>query len=101
VFKPPPVVTERPVTRVARLLALAHHVERLVEAGEVETYTSVAAALGLTRTRLTQVLALTGLRPAVQEQILLGDLDLTDHALRPIVAEVEWGEQVRIEEGGA
>ncbi len=101
VFKPPPVVVARPASRAARLLALAHHVERLVEAGEVERYAAVAGALGLTRTRLTQVLALTTLSPRVQEAVLVGELEITDHALRPMVADVEWGEQVRVEEVGA
>ena len=64
VFKPSgPSV--RPVSRAARLLALAHHVERLVDDGQVESYAVVARKLGLTRARMTQILALTGLSPRV------------------------------------
>lgn len=89
-FKPPPVARVRPVSRAARLLALAHYVERLVEAGEIGSYGAAASALGLTRPRMTQILALTGLRPEVQEAILMGELEVTDHALRPHVKDAEW-----------
>ncbi len=41
---PPPVekASTRPVSRAARLLALAHYVERLVEEGGVKSYADAA-----------------------------------------------------------
>ena len=59
--------------RLARQLALAHWIERAVEEGRAGSYGEVARALGLTESRITQVTALLGLPPAVQEAVLLGE----------------------------
>ncbi len=80
-------------SRVARMLALAHHVERLIEAGELESYSAAAKALGLTRARLTQVMNLLLLAPAIQGRILLGRLDASERALRAVGAEADWDRQ--------
>ena len=80
-------------TRAARMLALAHHIERLVEAGELEGYAEAARALGLTRARLTQVMSLLLLAPDVQERILAGELRGTERRLRGVVREPHWTEQ--------
>ena len=80
-------------SRVARMLALAHHVERLVEAGELESYSAAADALGLTRARLTQVMNLLLLAPEVQERILLGELDTSERDLRPVSQQAAWSDQ--------
>lgn len=92
--KPEPVVAA-PVgpSPAARTLALAHHVERLVEAGEIDSYAEAARALGLTRARLTQVMNLLLLAPEVQERVLTGELRATERALRGVVGEAEWGRQ--------
>jgi len=39
----------------------------------VASYVEVARILGLTESRITQVTALLGLQPAVQEQVLLDE----------------------------
>lgn len=59
--------------RLARQLAMAHWIERAVEEGRAGSYGEVARALGLTESRITQVTALLGLSPAVQERVLLGE----------------------------
>ena len=83
------------VSRTARMLALAHQVERLVEAGELTGgYADAARALGLTRARLTQVMHLLLLAPEAQEQILLGRLDWTERRLRQVVREASWRQQI-------
>ena len=82
-------------TRLSRQLALAHHLERLVEGGEIAGYAGAARALGLTRARMSQLLALLGLASDIQERILTGKLDASEHALRPVLREVEWREQRR------
>ncbi len=80
------------------MLALAHHVERLVEAGELTGYAEAARVLELTRARLTQVMNLLLLAPAVQERIALGNLALTERALRRVVGEPAWAAQPAIVE---
>ena len=83
----------QPVSRAARMLALAHHVERLVEAGDLAGYAEAARALGITRARLTQVMNLLLLAPEIQEQILTGTLCLSERRLRVVVAETYWEQQ--------
>ena len=82
-----------PVARGAQMLAMAHLVERLVEAGDVPSYAHAARALGLTRARLTQVMNLLLLSPAVHERVLAGDVGATERSLRRLVREPEWGVQ--------
>lgn len=84
----------KPVARVARQLALAHHVERMIEAGNLGDYAAAARALGVTRARLTQIVGLTLLAPAIQERILLGDLCTSERAMRAVEKEPNWQEQL-------
>lgn len=87
------------IPRVAKLLALAHRLEGLVAGGEVAGYADLARLGGVTRARLTQIMALTRLAPDLQEQILFlplviqGRDSLTERDLRPITAEVNWKKQ--------
>ncbi len=87
---PPEKPDTRPVSRAARMLALAHHVERLVEEGSVRSYAEAARQLGVTRARMTQILNLLSLSPQVQEALLLGDLHLSERRMRALAAGVEW-----------
>ena len=88
----------RPVSRAARMFALAHHVERLVEAGELAGYAEAARALGLTRARLTQVMNLLLLAPEIQERVLAGELRGTERSLRRAALESDWDSQLAIVE---
>ena len=72
------------------MLALAHHIERLIEAGELSGYAEAAQCLGLTRARLTQVMGLILLPPETQEQVLLGRLIRSERQLRRAVGEADW-----------
>jgi hypothetical protein len=87
---------------VARLLALAHEIERRIRAGELDDLAHAARVLGLTRARVTQIANLTLLAPAIQEEILAmapvtaGRDVITERTLRPIVAEPAWERQVRL-----
>ena len=81
--------------RVARLLALAHYLERLIEAGEVASYGEVARALGLTQPRVSQIMSLLFLSPAIQEWVLLGGATAGSGALQRVVRKPEWEAQVR------
>ncbi len=78
---PPETPGTRPVSRAARMLALAHYVERLVEEGRVRSYADAARQLGVSRARMSQVLNLLNLPPRVQEGLLLGDLHLSERRI--------------------
>lgn len=84
--------------RVARLLALAHRIDDLVQRGDVEGYATVANVGGVTRARVSQIVALLNLAPDIQEAILAlpGDTPISEHDLRPIAAEVDWRRQRRM-----
>ncbi len=60
-------------TRIARQLALAYHVERLIESGALKDYADAARRLGITRARMTQIANLRWLACGVQERILAGE----------------------------
>ena len=69
-------------TRLARMLALAVYVERLIDADELLDHGAQARRLGLTRARLSQIAALTRLPIDLQEGILLGTVRGTERELR-------------------
>ncbi len=71
-------------------MALAYHVERLVEQGSVKSYADAARQLGVTRARITQITNLLNLPPKVQEALLLSDLHLSERRIRTLVAGAEW-----------
>ncbi len=75
-------VTDQPPTRLARMLALAYHVDRLVEAGALQSYADGARRIGVTRARMNQVLDLLLMPLDVQEDVLLGRDRRTERALR-------------------
>jgi hypothetical protein len=75
------------------MLALAHRVEQLVEGGEVESYAVVARAMGITRARMTQVMNMLLLSPALQERVMFGDKGVAARGLRRAVREAEWETQ--------
>ena len=85
--------------RVARLLALAHEIERRIGAGEINDLAHAARVLGLTRARVTQIANLALLAPEIQQEILaspavtVGRDTITERTLRAIVAEAVWERQ--------
>ena len=82
-------------SRTARLLALAHHIDRLVDDGRLRDYAEAADILGLTRARLTQVMNLVLLAPEIQEAVV-GEGAMSERDLRRLSAEQDWGVQVSI-----
>ena len=88
------------IPRVVRLLALAHEIERRIRAGELDDLAHAARVFGLTRARVTQIVSLTLLAPAIQEEILalpsvtVGRDPITERTLRPLVAEAVWERQL-------
>lgn len=94
---PPPEPIRRPA-RVARMLALAHRLQRAIERGDYTDRADLARQFGLTRARVTQILNLTLLAPDIQEAVLaLEALDgvqpTSERALREIVWAADWQEQ--------
>jgi excisionase family DNA binding protein len=73
--KPEPV--QRPA-KVARMLALAHHLQGAIDRGMVADRATVARRLGLTRARVTQLLDLLMLAPDLQARVL--ELEAVDGA---------------------
>ena len=78
------------------MLALAHHVERLIDEGKLADYADVSRRLGITRARMTQIGKLLLLAPVVQERVLAGEVGPTERGLRRAVAEPEWSRQLRV-----
>ena len=94
---PAPEPVRRPA-RVAHMLALAHALQSAIDDGIYENRAEVAKRFGLTRARITQLLALVTLAPDIQEDILFmeavdGNEPLSARALRPLVAMPTWEAQ--------
>lgn len=86
--------------RIARMLALAHHMQSLIDSGEVKDRAELARIFGLSRARVTQLLDLTLLAPDIQEAILFikshdKSQAATERALRKIAKMAGWKEQRR------
>lgn len=65
--------------------------QRQLDAGEVDTQAAIARCEGITRARVTQVMAMLRLAPEIQERILtmpdsVGRPMISERALRPIAA---------------
>jgi hypothetical protein len=68
-----PVKAERPVGRVPRiskLMALAIHFDELIRSGQVSSYAELARLGQVTPARVTHVMNLLLLAPAIQERLL-------------------------------
>ncbi len=75
---------------LARRLALAHYIERLIDPCELRNYAQAAAVLGITRARMSQLMDLALLPADMQERILVGteragERELRTCATRPLV----------------
>ena len=82
-----------PPTRLARQLALAYYLDRLVESGELESYADAARRLGITRARMAQILSLLNLSARVQDRIITGELAASERAVRPACHQAHWRDQ--------
>jgi hypothetical protein len=69
-FKPSEPVPGEVVTPEARLLALAHRIERDVENGIFRSVAELAAALGISRARASQIMRRRWTTVGEQERIL-------------------------------
>ena len=96
------VVPSRPrgrIPRIARLLALAHHFQHLLDTGVVATQTELARLAKISTARCTQIMNLLVLAPDIQEEILFmapvrrGRAAITEKKLKPVLATLVWAEQ--------
>lgn len=92
----PQVKRAEPPSRLARQLALAHWIERQLESGRVESYAEIAAALGLTRARVSQIAALVNLAPELQDGLLAGRSGLSGELARRAPLDSDWRRQDRL-----
>jgi hypothetical protein len=87
------------VPRVARLLALALRCEQLLAAGVIANYAALAELGHVSRARVTQILNLRWLAPAIQEAILFlprterGRDPISLRQLQPLARVLDWREQ--------
>ena len=77
---------------IARLLALAHAIERATEEG-VATRAQIARALGFSRARLTQIANLAFLAPDLQAALIEARAPVPERALRQLASRLDWDEQ--------
>jgi hypothetical protein len=90
------------VPRLSRLMALAIHMQELVDSGEVTDYADLAQLAHVSRPRITQIMNLLNLAPDVQEEILFlprtdgGRAPIRERMIRPIAAIIDWHKQRRL-----
>jgi hypothetical protein len=87
--------------RVTQVLALALSFQDMIATGSAQNYTDLANRTGVTTERLSQVMKLIWLAPAIQQEILWlpgtsTRYPLTERALRPIAARWSWSEQLKL-----
>ena len=83
------------VPRVARVLALAHHFDALIEQGAVKDYAEIARLVQMSRARVAQIMTLKFLAPDIQERITLlpqshGKDVISEKQLRRIAMIPDW-----------
>jgi hypothetical protein len=86
--------------RLARLVALAHKLEGVVQSGQVKDYAGLARLGHVSAARLSQIMVLARLAPAIQEYILFLPENeagfLQERQLRAIAREPRWDRQREI-----
>lgn len=89
-----PQATVRRPAKVAKMLALAHHLQHAIERGIAHDRADVARRLGLTRARVTQLFDLLLLAPDLQEELLhLSSASVTEKVVRSVASHHCWVSQ--------
>jgi hypothetical protein len=87
------------ISRVSRLMALAIHMQELINSGEVTDYAELARITYVTRARITQIMNLSLLAPDIQEELLhlppsAGGRDpVRERMIRPVAGVPDWRKQ--------
>jgi hypothetical protein len=98
---PPPDPAPGRVPRVSKLMALALHLDGLMQSGAVSSYAELGRLGHVSRARICQIMNLTCLAPDLQEALLFlpqtqrgrDRIILAD--LQPIAALLDWRQQRR------
>jgi len=85
-------------SRLAKMLALAHKMQELIDSGKVPDRATLARRLGFSRARVTQLLDLLLLAPDIQEEIVMleipaGNKTITEHETRKVLRFCHWQKQ--------
>ncbi len=83
------------VPRVARLLALAHNFQRMLDSGEVKSMAELAPFGRVSRARITQIMDLLMLAPEIQEAVLFGQVCFGVRDLLRWATYMAWEDQRR------
>ena len=92
----------RRVPAISSLVALAISYQWLARERKVRSYEELAKIVHLTPSRLSQILLLTNLAPAIQEELLFlphtlgGPERITELELRGIAKRIDWSEQLEL-----
>lgn len=90
------------IPRVSRLMALAIRSDGLIGSGAITDQADLARLGHVSRARVTQIMNMLHLAPAIQEEVLslprvtAGRDAITERHLRTIAAEVDWARQVEL-----
>ena len=85
--------------RITRLMALAIRFESLLRKGVVKDYSELARLGGVSRARITQIMNMRNLAPAIQERLLFlpaGDSSVQERAMRRMAEEKDWRRQLKM-----
>jgi len=99
---PPPPMPVGRVPHVAKLMALAVRLDRLLINGDVKDMAELGRIGHVSRARVSQILNLRFLAPDIQEAILFlpptlaGRDAIKEWQLRPIAGEINWKRQRRM-----
>jgi hypothetical protein len=99
---PRPACAPGRVSRVAKLLALAHRFEEMLREDVVSSYAELAQLGQVTPARVAQVMALLGLAPDIQEAILFlprtvrGRDPIQMYDVLPLTMVLDWKIQRRL-----
>jgi hypothetical protein len=80
-------------------MALAIRFEKMLEDRVVRNYPDLARSVGVSTTRISQILKLRRLAPAIQERLLFLAPDekyVSEPALRRISEEIDWKQQLKL-----
>ena len=83
----------REVSRIARLLALAHKFQGMLDRGEVKSMADLARLGRVSWARITQVTDSLMLAPEIQEEVMNGEDNVSIKNLSPINRAVLWSSQ--------
>jgi len=88
------------VPAIVPALVLAHQIEAAIQEGRAGDYADVARRMGVSRARVTQIVALRYLAPDIQAFLLSTDPQglrgIGEHTLRPVTKESDWQRQRQV-----